>query len=224
MNATMRICATIPHAEGLARWGQAHEAMIEEIAHEGLEVVMVDLPDVPVTAVENRHDADIVAAAHTRAALWAEAEGFDAVAMGCLAQPGVSAAQEMLRIPVIGEAQAAMHMAALLARRFSFVGPEHGDGSDEYELAYRYGFSGQLVSVRGVAAKSRSFAFEEAGLAELMIPAAMLAIEEDGAQAVIGYGSLKVLRAMREALPVPVVNPVTAGILLADSAARARLS
>ena len=50
--------------------------MIAEIAHEGVEVVM---------------DADIVAAAHTRAALRAEAEGFDAVAMGCLMEPGVAA-------------------------------------------------------------------------------------------------------------------------------------
>lgn len=223
MGTKIRICATIPHAEGLKRWGRAHEEMTAEIAHEGLEVVMADLPDVPVTSVQNRHDADIVAAAHTRAALWAEAEGFDAVAMGCLGEPGVSAAKEMVRIPVIGEAQAAMHMAALVARRFSFVGPDHGDGTERRDLARQYGFADHLVSVRGVAATSPDFAFEEAGLAELMIREARLAIEQDGAQAVIGYGSLKVVRAMREALPVPVINPVTSGILLAEAVARARL-
>jgi len=65
--------------------------MIAEIAREDVEVVMVDLPDVPVTFVLSQHDADIVAAAHTRAALRAEAEGFDAVAMGCLMEPGVAA-------------------------------------------------------------------------------------------------------------------------------------
>jgi allantoin racemase len=197
--------------------------MIAEIAHEGLEVVMVDLPDVPVTSVQNRHDADIVAAAHTRAALRAEAEGFDAVAMGCLGEPGVTTAKEMVRIPVIGEAQASMHMAALVARRFSFVGPDHGDGTERRDLARQYGFADHLVSVRGVAATSPDFAFEEAGLAELMIREAKLAIEQDGAQAVIGYGSLKVVRAMREALPVPVINPVTSGILLAEAVARAQL-
>ena len=224
MSTTIRICATIPHAEGLARWGQAHEEMIAGIAHDGLEVVMVDLPGAPVTSVQNRHDADIVAAAHTKAALRAEAEGFDAVAMGCLGEPGVAAAKEMVQIPVIGEAQAAMHMAALVARRFSFVGPDHGDGTEEYDLAHRYGFSHHLVSVKGVVATSPAFAFDEEGLAEPMIQGARLAIEEDGAQAIIGYGTLKVLRAMREALPVPVINPVTSTILLAEAAARARLS
>jgi allantoin racemase len=198
--------------------------MIAEIAHEGLEVVMVDLPDVPVTAVETRHDADIVAAAHTRAALRAEAEGFDAVAMGCLAEPGVAAAREMLRIPVIGEAQAAMTMASLVARRFSFVGPGGRDYTEDHDLARQYGFSHHLVSVRGVSAPSPSFAFEEEGLAELMIREAGLAIGEDGAQAIIGYGSMKVLRAMREALPVPIINPVTSGILLAEAVVRARSS
>ncbi len=222
MSTTIRICATIPHAEGLKRWGYAHEEMIAEIARGGLEVVMVDLPDAPVTAVETRHDADIVAAAHTQAALRAEAEGFDAVAMGCLAEPGVAAAREMLRIPVIGEAQAAMHMAALVARRFSFVGPGGRDVTEDYDLARQYGFSRHLVSVKGVAATSPSFAFEEEGLAELMIRGARQAIEEDEAQAIIGYGSLKVLRAMRKALPVPVINPVTAGILLAETIVRAR--
>lgn len=221
MGTTIRICATIPHAEGLARWGRAHEEMIAEIAHDNLEVVMLDLPDAPIAAVETKHDADIVAAAHTRAALRAEAEGFDAVAMGCLGEPGVTAAKAMLRIPVIGEAQAAMHMAALVARRFSLVGPGGREYAADFDHAYRYGFSQHLVSVKGVECTSASFAFEEEGLADLTIRAAMQAIEEDGAQAIIGYGSLKIIRALRNALPVPVINPVTSGILLAEAAARA---
>lgn len=224
MPAKIRICATIPHAKGLENWGPVHEEMIAEIAREGVEVVMVDLPDVPVTSVSSRHDADVVAAAHTRAALQAEAEGFDAVAMGCLMEPGVSAARELLQIPVVGEAQASMHMAALMARKFSFVGPFTRDSRIEFDLARRYGFSNHLVSVRGVGATSLSFAAGQEGLADLMIEAARLAIEEDRAQAIIGYGSLSVIRAMREALPVPVINPVTAGILVAEMLVRAQSS
>jgi allantoin racemase len=127
-----------------------------------------------------------------------------------------------LSIPVIGEAQAAMHMAALVAPRFSFVGPDP-DGSTKSELAQYYGFSNHLVSVRGVGASSPSFAADEEGLTELMEQEARLAIEEDGARAIIGYGSLSVIRAMRAALEVPVINPVTAGILLAEMVVRARL-
>jgi allantoin racemase len=197
--------------------------MIDEIAREGVEVVMVDLPGVPVTSVSCRHDADMVAAAHTRAAQKAEADGFDAVAMGCLEEPGVAASREMLHIPVIGEAQASMHMAALVARRFSFVGPDNTDGTSKFDLAWQYGFANHLVSVRGIPAASLSFAAEEESLEQLMIQEAELAIKKDRAQAIIGYGSLSLIRAMRAALTVAVINPVTAGILLAEMVVRARL-
>lgn len=135
METKIRICAAIPHTQGLEHWGPVHQEMIAEIAHEGLEVVMVDLPDAPLTSIRSRHDADIAAATHTQVALRAEAEGFDAVAMGCLMEPGVAAAREMLRIPVIGGAQAAMHMAALVARKFSFVGPDTRDSIELFDLA-----------------------------------------------------------------------------------------
>lgn len=224
MGNKIRICATIPCAQGLEHWGTAHEEMIAEITHRDLEVVMVDLPNAPVTSISSRHDADIVAAAHTKAALRAEAEGFDAVAMGCLMEPGVAAAKELCHIPVVGEAQAAMHMAALAARRFSFAGPGTGGDIEMYDFARYYGFSEYVASVRGIGAASLSFAAEEEGLAELMVREARLAIEEDGAQAIIGYGTLTVIRALRKALHVPVINPVTAGILFAETLARAKLS
>ncbi len=224
MGTKIRICATIPHAKGLESWGPVHEEMFAEIAREGLEIVMVDLPDVPVSTITSRHAADIVAAAHTRAALRAEEEGFDAVAMGCLGEPGVAAAKEMCHIPVVGEAQASMHMAALVARRFSFVGSGPRRRQHRVDLARQYGFSDYLASTRGIGAVSLSFAAEEEGLAERVIEESKLAIEEDGAQAIIGYGSLSVIRAMREALPVPVINPVTAGVLVAEMLARAKLT
>lgn len=69
-----------------------------------------------------------------------------------------------------------------------------------------------------------SFAAEEEGLAERMIEDARLSIEEDGAQAIIGYGGLSVTRALREALPVPVISSLAAGILFAEMLVRAKLS
>ena len=226
MRDRVRVCATIPAAKGLQNWGPIHEEFLAEIAHDGLEVVMVDLPDAPITAISSNYEADLVAPLHVEAALRAEEEGFDAVAMGCLLEPGVSAAKEVVQIPVVGEAGAAMHMAALVARRFSFVGTGTGQSKSQTrgDIARQYGLACHLASVRGVGVSWLSFANEEEGLAELMIKEARLAIEEDGAQAIISYGSLKILRALREALPVPIIEPVTAGILVAEMLVRGRLS
>jgi allantoin racemase len=222
----IRICKIIPVAKGLENWGPIHEELLAEIAHDGVEVVQVDLPTVAVTSIGSNYEADLVATAHTQAALRAEAEGFDAVAMGCLGEPGVSAAKEVLQIPVVGEAGAAMHLAALVARKFSFVGggTRQSKSRTRTDLVRQYGFSNHLASIRGVGAASLAFASEEQVLAEMMINEAKLAIEEDGAQAIIGYGGLAIIREMRRALPVPVISPIQASVIVAEMLVRAKLS
>lgn len=54
-------------------------------------------------------------------AIEAEKEGFDAVVVGCYADPGVKEARATVDIPVIGIAEASMLYACLLGRRFAVV-------------------------------------------------------------------------------------------------------
>lgn len=190
MGLQIRICKIIPVAKGLENWGALHEDLLTEIAHDGVEVVQVDLPAVAITSMSGNYEADLVAPVHTQAALRAEADGFDAVAMGCLLEPGVSAAKEALRIPVVGEAGAAMHLASLVARRFSFLLPganQGGEGRAMADLVRQYGFTGHLASIGQVGLPTLAFAGkQEEGLAEIMLTEARAAVKEDGAQAIIG--------------------------------------
>lgn len=227
MEAKIRIYKILPVYKGLENWGPLHEELLAEISHDGVKVVQVDLPDVPIASISSSYEADIVAPAHTQAAVRGEAEGFDAVIMGCLLEPGVSAAKELLRIPVVGDTGAAIHLASLVAPRFSFVLPGAKPGKGDRALADivgRYGFANHLASIRRVAAPTLAFARQEAGLAEVVVNEAKLAIEEDGAQAIVGYGGLDIIRELRSALPVPVVSAIQATVLVAEALARARLS
>jgi len=54
-------------------------------------------------------------------ALEAEKEGFDAVVVGCFADPGVMEARATVNIPVIGMGEASMIYACLLGRKFGIV-------------------------------------------------------------------------------------------------------
>jgi len=54
-------------------------------------------------------------------AIEAEREGFDAVVVGCYADPGVMEARATVDIPVIGISEASMLYACLLGRRFAVV-------------------------------------------------------------------------------------------------------
>src|SRR3954451_8964849 len=47
------------------------------------------------------------------------ADGVDAYVVACFGDPGLDAARELAHGPVVGIAEAAMHAAALVGRRFS---------------------------------------------------------------------------------------------------------
>ena len=80
----------------------------------------------------------------------AEAEGMDVVIINCGADPGLLPARELASIPVVGPAEAMMHLAAILGRRFSVVTMLEWDVLLNERLARRYGLEGSLASVRPV--------------------------------------------------------------------------
>ena len=123
MSEKIRICAIIPAKHGLTAWGDVHYELLSGIASPDVEITVTDLPDAPIEAIGNAYDAQLVGLWHVKAALKAEQEGYHAVAMGCLDEPGVSAAKEALNIPVIGETEAVLHFASMVGRRFTVLMP-----------------------------------------------------------------------------------------------------
>jgi allantoin racemase len=87
-----------------------------------------------------------------------------------------------------------------------------------------YGFSDKLASVRAVSGKTLEFAGRDASLPQAMIEQAHLAMNEDGADAVIGYGSLDVIESLQRELPIPVIDPIQASAMMAESLARLNIA
>ncbi len=228
----IRICAIIPVRNGLQAWGEVHRELMAPLTHPGVEFELRDLPDAPIESIGCTYDAELLAMLHINAARLAQDEGFHAVAMGCLDEPGVQGAKEALDIPVIGESEAAMHFASMVGRRFSFLMPGEIDGNQcgAYgsrcieDLARMYGFADKLASVRSVLGGSLDFAGRDAGLPESMIEQGRLAMQEDGADAVIGYGSLDVIGRLQRELPIPVIDPIQASAMMAESLVRLRIA
>ncbi|MDI7276270.1 MAG: aspartate/glutamate racemase family protein, partial [Anaerolineae bacterium] len=86
----------------------------------GTEVSVVSL-EWGTDAIEVRADDAWAAPGVLSRAIEAEREGIDAVIIGCMDDPGLHAAREAVRIPVVGPAEASMHLAAMLAHRFSII-------------------------------------------------------------------------------------------------------
>ena len=228
----IRICATIPNLDGIKSWGNIHQEFFDTIRNPDIEIIIADLPKAKIKSVSNAYDTTILGFLHTELAIDAEKKGFDGVAMGCLDEPGVDAAKEVLSIPVVGECEAAMHFASLVGRKFSFLIPgsitgskNGGDGAYLIEdLARKYSFIQKLSSIRSVSAVTLDYTKQNTNLKKSMLLQARKAIDEDGADSIIGYGSLDVITFLQNNLKVPVIDPVRSTVILVESLIKLNLT
>src|SRR3954462_7635879 len=70
-----------------------------------------------------------------------EAEGVDGYVIACFGDPGLDAARELARGPVLGIAEAAMHAASFLGRGFSVVTTLGRTTGRAWDLAEHYGMN-----------------------------------------------------------------------------------
>ena len=224
----IKILATIPGFEGIKSWGTIHSKLFDTIKNPNVEIKIFDLPDANIKSVNNAVDATNIGFLHTKAAINAEENGFDGVAMGCLDEPGVDAAKELLSIPVVGECESAMHFASLVGRKFSFLIPGSITGSKKgsdgayllEDLARKYGLIQKLSSIRSVSTKSLDYTKQKDNLNNEMLIQAQQAVEVDGADSIIGYGSLDLILFLQRNLNVPVIDPVRSGVIFVESLIR----
>ena len=75
------------------------------------------------SSIESRYDDVMAAPFVVKKAEWAEKNGYDAVAVSCMLDPGVKAAKEALDIPVVGPKEAANQLAKILGDKVATIYP-----------------------------------------------------------------------------------------------------
>ncbi|MCD6263895.1 hydrogenase expression protein HupH [Candidatus Bathyarchaeota archaeon] len=74
-------------------------------------------------SIESRYDDVMAAPFVVKKAEWAEKNGYDAVVVSCMMDPGVKAAKEALDIPVVGPGEAARAIASILGEKVARIYP-----------------------------------------------------------------------------------------------------
>ena len=213
---------------GLESWGAVTRELVDEIIAPDVEVTIRDLPDAPVTSIMSAYDHDLVAPYNVQAAIQAEQEGFDAITTGCLLDPGIEAMKEAVdQLVVVGDCEAVMHLGSLLGRRICVLLPNKTTSglitfSVFEDLVRKYGFLDKLASIRAVQSTSLDFAAERDDLPGKMLEQARLAVREDRADVIVGYGSLTVINHLRTHLAVPVLESIQCTLSLATELVRHR--
>ena len=148
-----------------------------------------------------------------------EREGVDAYIIACFGDPGLNAARELTRAPVIGIAEAAFHAATLISTRFSVVTTLPRTTIIAEHLLDSYGMASRCRRVR--AADIPVLELEEnPDLAlERIIEECLKAKQEDGIGAIVlGCGGMAALSPqISAAVGLPVVEGVTAAVKLAEA-------
>lgn len=188
------------------------------IAAPGTQIVASNPSSGPVS-IESHFDEAISAVGVLEEVRIGETEGTDAYILACFGDPGLLAARELTRAPVIGIAEAAFHMATLISTRFSIVTTLGRTGIIAEHLLQNYGFAHHCRRVR--AAEIPVLDLEDSGdsAVDRIIAECLRAKAEDNIGAIVlGCGGMADLTGqISDAVGLPVVEGVTAAVKLAES-------
>jgi len=166
-------------------------------------------------AIQGEADGDAAVPPMLDLVARASAEGARAIIIGCADDTGLDAARRIAACPVIGIGQAAYHMAALLAPRFSVVTTLAVSVPILERNVIAAGLGGSLGRVRASGVPVLALEEDPEVAMDTIIAEMSRAVAEDGAGAIVqGCGGMaRLLDRARAALPVPVVDGVIAAAL-----------
>ncbi len=157
------------------------------------------------------------------AGIEAERRGYAAVCVDTMSDSGVAALRADLNIPVIGPGRASVLTALMFANRFSILAMwPHWQHLYDKTLS-DLGLHQHCASVRSIDATPDNQALlagKEDDIFPLLEAEAKIAIEQDGAEAIL-LGSTTMHQAhsyLAQRLPVPVINPGPLTYKLAEAA------
>ncbi|MBM3347055.1 MAG: hypothetical protein FJY55_11260, partial [Betaproteobacteria bacterium] len=150
-------------------------------------------------------------------------DGADAVIVDCMEDPAVEEARRLVRIPVIGPGHAALCLAAQLSYRFSILYPLPQVRLIE-RLVEAHGFRPVLGSIRQLSCGLETIRADADATLAALLEAALAAVREDGAHAVVPACTLTsalvpelAWRLRSAGCPVPVVDGPGAAMKLAEN-------
>jgi len=194
-------------------------------ARPGTEVLAVS-PAMGPVSIESHYDEALAAPGVLAEVHSGEAQGCDGYVIACFGDPALLAARELARGPVVGIAEAAMHVASLLGRRFSVVTTLGRTKGQAWHLAELYGMQRFCANVR--ACELPVLALEDTATSALarITEECRQAVAQDGCDTIVlgCAGMAQWCAPISAALGgVPVIDGVTAAMELVQSLVALRL-
>ncbi|MFO1049576.1 MAG: aspartate/glutamate racemase family protein [Geminicoccaceae bacterium] len=214
----MRILVVNPNTTGsmTEKIGAAARA----VAAAGTEIVAVSPASGPVS-IEGYYDEAFAVPGVIDEVRRGEGEGYAGYVVACFDDTGVDAARCVARGPVLGIAEAAMHVATMIAGSFTIVSTLGRSGPALEHLVHKYGFDRRCRNVR--TAEVPVLALEEPGSGAVDRLRAEIdeAVRHDRCEAIVlGCAGMADLNARLAAeFGLPVVDGVACAVKLIEAVA-----
>ena len=207
-----------------ARMTDTMASCARAVASLGTEVVAATSTMGP-PSIESWYDESLALPGLLAEVTSGEREGIDGYVIACFGDPGLYAARELARGPVIGIAEAAMHAASVIAPSFSVVTTLARTTGMAWHLAERYGMKRFCRSVRASEVAVLDLDRPGSAARALIVDECRRALEEDGADAIVlgCAGMADLSRAIEDAVGAPVVEGVTAALKWVEALVSLRL-
>ncbi|MFM0551043.1 aspartate/glutamate racemase family protein [Paraburkholderia sediminicola] len=196
-----------------------------EVAAPGTEVIAVN-PTMGPPSIEGYYDEALATPGLLAEVAAGEREGCDGYVIACFGDPGLYAARELARGPVIGIAEAAMHAASVLAPGFSVVTTLARTCGMAWHLAERYGMKRFCRNVRATDVAVLDLDKPGSAARRIILDECRRALAEDGSDAIVlgCAGMAELCAEIEDALGAPVIEGVTAAVKWTEALVALRLS
>ena len=176
-------------------------------------------PSFGAPSIEGHHDDVWGAAGVTEQVRAGEAAGADAYVIACFGDPGLHAARELARGPVIGIAEAAFHAASLLATGFSVVTTLTRTCVIAEHLLLQYGFERRCKGVHGTDIAVLDLDNPASGAFDRILGCAQAALDHDRSGAIVlgCAGMADLCETLQQRLGVPVIDGVAVAVRFAEA-------
>ncbi|MYR08731.1 Asp/Glu racemase [Gordonia sp. SID5947] len=211
----MRICIINPNTA--AAMTDVIAAAARSVARPDTEILAVTSSMGPAS-IESHYDEALAVPGLLR--VIAEHPDHDGYLVACFGDPGLDAARELATAPVMGIAEAAMHLAAPLGRGFSVVTTLHRTIGRAADLVDRYGFSRQCLGIHACDIPVLDLETNPA-TAEILEKSCREALQADGSDVIVlgCAGMADLAHRISDAIGTPVIDGVGAGVGMLSSMA-----
>jgi allantoin racemase len=189
--------------------------LLQSWAAPGVDVGIAENPTGP-RSIESGWEEYLCVPGSFEVAGNAEAEGYDAMILGCFGDPGLDGFREILTVPMVGPCEVGMHVACTLGHRFGIVTVLDSIVAPLHRLARIAGLDSRVASIVAVDVPVLEL---HGGSYDSVLEGCRTVMAAGADTIVLGCMSmafLGVAEQLSEELGVPVINPARTALKSAE--------